>query len=53
LALLKPSAEEEAKVAEATKNKLEALIGGKIVAARPTQLAATRKVGMMGGHSWR
>ena len=39
--LTKPSAEEEAEQAAKTKNALEALIGGKIAAARPVQLAKT------------
>lgn len=37
--LAKPSAEEEAEQAAKTKNALEALIGGKIAAARPVQHA--------------
>lgn len=42
--MIKPTPEEEAAVAEATKNKLSALIGNKVMAARPTQVGAGKKV---------
>jgi SNW domain-containing protein 1 len=39
--LAKPTAEEEAEATAKTKAKLEALIGGKVAAARPVQVAKT------------